>query len=130
MAKKAENKGGRPTVLTEGALGKIETALAFGCTIIEACAFAEVSHDAFYRKQRNEPKWKEKCDRLREHPVIKARMEVIKSFAKRPELAMKYLERKKRDEFGEKVDVTVTGEDIGARLSRALKKKKDAAKSE
>ncbi len=39
---------------------------------------------------------------LRQNPVLKARMEVVRGIETSPQFAMKYLERKRSQEFGVK----------------------------
>jgi len=90
---------GRPTVFTEQTLQKLEEAFALGCTDEEACLFANISPSSLYNHQRADDEFMERKQLLRHTPILKARLEVIKGFAGNPGLALKYLERKKSDEF-------------------------------
>jgi hypothetical protein len=48
MVKLKPNTGpGRPTVVTQNAVLRLETAFALGCNVKEALAFAELSKDAY-----------------------------------------------------------------------------------
>ena len=95
----AKNKGGRPTVMTEAVIAKLEEAFLLGCTDLEACLLADISKDALYDYQNKNPEFTERKQRLKETPVLKARTSVVKELESNPELALKYLERKKKDEF-------------------------------
>ena len=103
----AKNKGGRPTVMTETVLAKLEEAFALGCTDKEACLFADISPDALYKYQRANPEYIKRKEALKETPVLLARTTVVKAVKDNPTMAFQFLERKKRDEFGphQKVDI-------------------------
>lgn len=94
------NKGGRPTVITQEVLTKLEMAFSIGATDNEACLFAEISPASLYNYQKENPNFLEKKEQLKLKPILKARQEVVNGIDKNPEFAMKYLEKKARDEFG------------------------------
>lgn len=109
MGKKSSKKEGRPTVMTESVVGKLEQAFAIDCTVEEACSYANISRDAFYDYLKKEPPFSDRIEELRQHPVLKARQTVSDKLGESYQNAMDYLKRKKRDEFGDqqKVDVDV-----------------------
>ena len=111
MAKKKVNKGGRPTVMTESVVVKLEQAFAIDCTVEEACSYAEISRDAFYDYLKKVPKFSDRIAGLRERPILKARQTVVKSLED-PTHAKWYLERKKKNEFGANIDLTTGGQAI------------------
>ena len=53
----------------------------------------------------------DKFQRLRNKPILKARQTVVQSLNE-PSYAFKYLERRKKDEFGDNIDITTGGESI------------------
>lgn len=55
--KKQKSKGGRPTVMTDEVLLKLEQAYAVGATDIEACFFAEISTKTLYVYQEKNPEF-------------------------------------------------------------------------
>lgn len=95
---------GRPTVMTEDVLHKLEEAFALGCTDLEACLYADISKTVLYNYQKEHPEFVERKEELKEKPVLKARTTVVKSLDD-PNHAFKYLERKKRGEFGQQIDI-------------------------
>lgn len=101
----AKNKGGRPTVVTEDVLLKLEEAFILGCTDLEACFYANISSSTLYKYQDEHPEFSERKAQLKESPVLQARQSVIKHMKEDGNLAMKYLERKKKDEFSTKSEV-------------------------
>jgi hypothetical protein len=100
--------------MTPLVLSKLEEAFALGCTDLEACFFAELGAATLYKYQDKHPEFVERKEALKLSPVLKARRSVISGFEESPELALKYLERKKKDEFSLKqlVDVTSDGKQI------------------
>jgi hypothetical protein len=104
---------GRPTLLTPETIQKLEEAFALGCTDLEACLYAGISKSTLYNYQEKNPKFVERKEELKETPVLLARTTVINSLKKNPDMAMKYLERKKKDEFSLRVENTgANGKDL------------------
>lgn len=106
--KKPVNKGGRPKkkrggpkpVMTPEKITLLEEAFAFDCTDAEACYYAGISERTLHYYQAKNPKFLQRKKLLKERPVLKARHAVIDSFDTHPDIAFRYLEKKKRDEFG------------------------------
>ncbi len=98
--------------LTEDTIRKLEEAFSIDASVKEACYYADISTDTFYRWIKLYPKLSYKLERLREKPVLKARQTVVKSLDQ-PDYAFKYLERKKKDEFSLRSELTgKDGKDI------------------
>lgn len=106
-----KNKGGRPRVINESVLDKLEEVFALGGTDEEACLFANIAVDTLYKYQRENPEYIKRKEELKETPILKARRTVIDSLDK-PEMAFRFLERKRKKEFGPNVDMTSDGEKI------------------
>lgn len=102
---------GRPTVMTDEILLKLEAAFCMGCTDKEACQFAGIGLATLYNYQKDHPEFLEEKDLWKENPILKARMTVYTSMGFNAELAMKFLERKKRDEFATRQEHTGGGDD-------------------
>ena len=104
---------GRPTVMTEETVSKLEQAFAIGCPDEEACFFADISKQTLYDYQKKYPEFIDRKEALKNRPVLKARQTVVKELDKNYGNAMDYLKRKRKPEFGDNVDVTSDGERIG-----------------
>lgn len=91
--------------LTEDTIRKLEEAFSIDASVKEACYYADISTDTFYRWIKKYPKLSYKLERLREKPVLKARQTVVRSLDQ-PDYAFKYLERKKKDEFSPRQELT------------------------
>lgn len=116
--KKVPNPTGRKSVMTPETIEKLEQAFLYGATDKEACLVAGISPAALYQYQEKNPKFTERKALLKEMPVYQAREAVIKAFRRDPNLALKYLERKKKDEFSlrTETDVTSGGEKVNIAL--------------
>ena len=93
----------------ESPITKFESALMDSCTIAEACLFSEWDSVDFAQHCSRNPGYLERCELLRNWPTIKARKSLSKGVETDPDLALKYLERKKKDEFSTKVENELTG---------------------
>lgn len=112
---------GRPPAVTEAVLGKLQEAFAFDCSIEEACFYADINPDTYYVYVKKHPKFSEKVKALKQRPVLLARQSVINGFADDPNLALKYLERKRKAEFSTKTETDVKMEVVQPILSGIAK---------
>lgn len=108
-ASTAKKKNGRPLFdgkSEESVVQKLEEAFAMGCTDLEACLYADISKSAFYAYQDKHPEFLNRKEILKERPVLQARNSVIKAMRYDGNLALKYLERKKKSEFALRTEMT------------------------
>ena len=91
--------------MTQDNINKLKEVFAIDGTIAEACYYANISVQTYYDWIKKNPKLSEEFNALRERPVLKARQTVIKSLDQ-PDYAFKYLERKKKDEFSLRSELT------------------------
>src|SRR6185369_3443807 len=96
---------GRPSVMTDEVLRKLDEAFAMGCTDLEACLYADISKTALYDYQQEHPEFAERKEKLKETPILLARTTVVRSL-KQPQAAQWYLERKKKNEFAQRNEFT------------------------
>jgi len=101
-----KNKWGRPCEMTEEKVKKLEEAFALDSTILEACFYANISKQTYYDWFERKPELVDRFEALRQKPILLARQSVIWWFKDSPELALKYLSKKRKDEFGERVELT------------------------
>ena len=116
---------GRPTVVTQAVLVKLEQAFAMGCTDLEACFYANIGKSTLYNYQQANPDFVERKNILKAKPVLLARQTVMKGIAGHeikdengntvkvvvapdPNLAMRYLEKKMHSEFKDGVSADVS----------------------
>jgi hypothetical protein len=92
----------KPTLLNKYTLKALEYACSLACPFDEACRFAGITLRTLYYWFDKYPKLKERLLRLQEQPSLKAREAVISTFHLRPDIAFKFLERMKPEQFGPK----------------------------
>lgn len=97
---------GQPTKMTEETLRLLKEAFKYGATDREACTFADIAPSTLYEYQKENPEYKEQKAGWKENPTIIARKSVVDGLEENPELALKYLERKKKDEFSLRSELT------------------------
>ena len=106
--KKQVNKGGRPTVMTQEVVAKLEQAFAIDCSVEEACSYADISRNTFYDYIKINPSFSDRIEQLRQKPVLKARTTVVAKLGDSFDNSMEYLRRKKKTEFGDSLSVEST----------------------
>lgn len=91
----AKNKGGRPTKMTPAVIKKLEDAFLLGCTDLEACFAADISHQTLYTYCDRNPEFLERKEALKSRPVYLARKVVVDALQDNDILtAHKVIERK------------------------------------
>lgn len=91
--------------MTPEKVKKLEEAFALDCTIEEACFYADISKPTYYHWLEVDPELINRFEALRQNPVLTARTTVVNAIKEDAELAMKYLERKKKAEFSPKTEI-------------------------
>ena len=114
---------GRKTIMTPETIEKLEQAFLLGCSDREACLMADIAPATLYNYQEKNPEFVDRKEQLKQSPFIKARQAIISSFKRDPNLALKYLERKKKDEFSLRTETDVTS--LGEKVNIALVKFED-----
>lgn len=96
--------------MTPHVLRLLEVAFLNGHTDEEACLMAGIHTATLYRYIKVNPDFEERKNLLKNNPIIKARQTLNKAIETNPDIALKFLERKKRDEFGIKAEVDITSQ--------------------
>lgn len=86
---------------------KLEAAFAIDCTVGEACFYASISTSSYYRFIENNTQFRDRFNQLRNTPVIAARQTVVNALKEDPHLALKYLERKRKEEFSTRRNIGI-----------------------
>jgi hypothetical protein len=110
MGKKHDGRG-RPSKFTPEVIGKLEQAFSIGCSNEEACSYAEINADTFYEWLKLHPEFSERIKRLKEKPFLKARQTIYDSLSG-ADHAFRFMERKKKKEFGTGVDAALEGAQV------------------
>lgn len=106
------NNVGRPSVMTDEVLEKLEEAFLLGHTDEEACLIANIDPKTLYNYCNKHPEFSSRKEVLKQHPTIMARRNVIESLGRRDvDMSRWYLERKTK-EFKPKADMTTDDKPI------------------
>jgi len=92
--------------LDENTVRKLEEAFAIDASVSEACFFANISRDTYYRWVKENQELSDRFEALRNKPILKARKAVVDKLDESYQNAMDYLKRKRKKEFGDNLDVT------------------------
>lgn len=111
MTKKKDPKDylkvGRPTVMTDEVVRKLEWAFSIGCSDAEACFFAGISKQTLYDYQEKNPEYVDRKALLKEKMVLKARTVIANALNNEDkDMARWFLERKRKQEFSTRVEST------------------------
>jgi hypothetical protein len=108
-----EKKVGRPTVMTEAMIGKLEMLFAQGLSDREACLIADINPSTLYDYCNEHPDFSERKELLKDKPKIQAKLNVAEAIENKDvDMSKWYLERKAKEEFSPKqiIDADVNGE--------------------
>lgn len=109
--KKKKSNAGRPTIFTKDVLDKLDQAYAMDCTDAEAALYADISLAALLQHGVRHPEFVKRKHALKQRPFLIARNTIINGIKSDADLALKYMERKKKDEFSvrNELDVKASG---------------------
>lgn len=93
-------KAGRPSVINEGILRKLEAGLATGFSISAACHFAGISTSTYYEHKAMDSEFRDRVRWAEEWATYRARQVVLKAIDDGDVACARwYLERRARLEF-------------------------------
>lgn len=90
----------------EQKLQKLEDAFSMGCSDREACLLAGISMATLYNWQKQDKRLLERKELLKQNPIAVARASMMKHIPRDGDLALKFLERVKKDEFSLRTELT------------------------
>ena len=115
-------KIGRPSIVTQEILDKLEYAYALGCTDEEACLHAGIYPSVLYRYQEKCPEFKEKKALLKRNPVLLAQSVLFEGLKGKSDLALKVLERLHK-KYRPKQDTKLESDGFESALQALIKEK-------
>jgi len=121
----AVNNDGKFTKKDEKSVKALEDAAAMDCTVQESCLLADISKQTNYYRLEKDLELKERLDKLKATPVLKARQTVASKLGEL-ETAKWYLEKKRKKEFGNAIDMTSDGEKISLNINGIIAEKNGA----
>ena len=104
---------GRPTKLSDDIVNKLEQCFSIDASVEEACYYCDISRQTFYEWMKADAVLSDRLERLRSKPILAARQEVVNGIKNDKDFALKYLSKKKKDEFADRVEQTgANGKDL------------------
>lgn len=101
-----KHPGGRPTIMTDVVVGKLEYAFSLGCGDRDACLYAGINPDTLYEYQKKHPEFTDRKSQLKQKQIIAARQAVNNALALNDVTTARWLlERKCKDEFSTKTEI-------------------------
>lgn len=95
-----KNKTGRPSVMTDNVLRKLEHGFSCGMSDREACLYANIGESTLYDYCKQHPEFSERKAALKNMPAIKAKFVICEAIERgEVKVAQWYLERKCKEEF-------------------------------
>lgn len=101
-----DGKMARPTKMTEQVLKDLRAAFLIGATKEEASAYAGISKVTLYNYIEKNPEFMNEIEAWQDEPILKAKRKVVSELDKDVKNAQWYLERKRRDEFATKSEIS------------------------
>lgn len=117
MQKQKRKKSGRPTKDTTETRQKIEEATALDASIEEVAFYANISKETYYQIIKKDKAFSDRLEALRNKPVLKARQTFIQALND-PQYAVRYLEKKRKKEFGNDSQTINIGVSISGIISQ------------
>lgn len=97
---KKKSNAGRPALIDDDVLQKLEAAFSWGCTDNEACIWANISPSTLYNYQLAHPEFVKRKELLKDTPNLKARQVINMALQQKDKQAAQWwLERKRKEEF-------------------------------
>ena len=101
-----ETKMGRPTVMTDAVVSKLEYGFMKGLNVTECCHYADISRNCFYEYLEKNPDFKDRIEELKSNPSTRAKLNVVEAIENGDtDMSKWWLERKNRDEFSVKQEI-------------------------
>lgn len=97
--KRQRERLGRPSKLTLETVTKLEHAFSIGCSVTEACFYAGISRNTYYRQVGESAELRDRFEGLQQRPALRARNTLFEALKHDSELAFKFLVRTHPEEF-------------------------------
>jgi|GEM_PF-4689247 len=105
-----KGRTGRPSVMTQEVVTKLEHAFVYDCSVEEACLLAGISRNTYYEFIKHYPDFQDRIETLRNAPYLIARRTLIAAAEHDADLALKILERKRKIEWSLRTEIARGGE--------------------
>jgi hypothetical protein len=101
------NKVGRPTVMTNEVVSKLEYGFMKGLTDEQCCLYVGISKQALYDYCHSHPEFTDRKELLKQQPTVQAKLNVSEEIENgNADISKWYLERRAKDEFSTKQEIS------------------------
>lgn len=99
---------GRPTVVTEEVIAKLEEGFVRGLSDVECCLYSDIAPSTLYEYCKANPEFAERKDELKNAVKMRAKLNIADGITLNKDLSLSqwYLERKAKDEFSGRQELT------------------------
>ena len=105
MAIDGTNRG-RPTIMTDELVSKIEYGFMKGLNVTECCHYADISRNCFYEYLEKNPDFKDRIEELKSNPSTRAKLNIVEAIENGDaDLSKWWLERRNKEEFSTKQEI-------------------------
>ena len=116
--KSEHKKDGRPTIMTNIVIGKLEQMFLANATNAEACIFAGICQDTLYDYKKKNPVFADKMKLLRAQRNLFAKRNIFKAIKEKEDINVSRWVLEKTDpEYSNKLDIKA---DIDAKLTTEI----------
>jgi hypothetical protein len=70
-------KSGRPTAVSEAVVVLLEHALKLGCSVVEACRYADIGRTTYYAELERDKDFAWRMDRAKSNLIVKSKLIVF-----------------------------------------------------
>ena len=109
-----KHPGGRPTVMTDDTLEKLEYAFSRGLNLTESCLCADISLKTFYNYTKKHEEFLQRLELLKGNMRMRAKLNLADKLDEGDDYNSRWYLEKTSDEFNPKSKQEVTGKDGGA----------------
>lgn len=102
---------GRPSVMTQEIVTKLEHAFVYDSSVEEACLYAGISRNTYYEFVKHYPDFQDRVETLRHAPYLMARRTLIAAAEHDADLALKILERRRKTEWSTRSELAHSTDD-------------------
>lgn len=93
--------------MTPETIQRLEEAFKIGATDKEAYVYANISHETYYKHLKENEEFAERMETAKQFPILAMKKVVIQAAVSGDkQSAQWYLERKKKDEFAQRTELT------------------------
>ena len=97
---------GRPTVIDDEAIRKLEDAFFIDCTVQEACSRANISKTAYHDRKKKDQAFADRMEAAQDWAITSARAILFEKMKEDGRLALEVVKRRDKKRYSERIEDT------------------------